>query len=311
MDMITQLTYDIKNEQDYLKCYDDNPIQKFYNYKTIDNNFDCDVSLFAIEQAKAIYPFSENYTIRKQPYCNKKYELYSEDSKLVFRGDTCNSFHTLYRIAVQQLKNYWNICNQYNADEYLKNLLASHKKLSEDFERELPIDLGRLFKEFAKITHTVPNFILLPIGLNATRYPLTCDNFSLFLYAVYSFMNEHQEFYLRNIYGDSVDLAIQYLKTFDSWANYVDTNYLESYLDKNSFPKEFIRGQFKNFENLLEELGSIPIEGSDRKSFFRNNRIKIEKCTCPKNHDEFTEYLSNVVSTIEQRSKQMSAVYSS
>lgn len=86
-------------------------------------------------------------------------------------------------------------------------------------------------------------------------------------------------------------------------------NYLESYLDKYYFPKEFIKGQFKDFDNLLDVLGSIPTEKKERKEFFDKHRVKIEEYTCPKNYDEFTEYILNMTSSIEQSGEKMDIYY--
>lgn len=296
-------SYDIKNEQEYLRTCQ-NPIQKFYKYRTTKDEFDCDVSYFALQEACKIYPYLAHAKIEKQNENNRngyKFELYLQDNYLIYRGDTCNSFHTLYRRAVKTLisgTEYLDACNRYGdaKNEYLHDLLAEHSGLSLLFEEMLPPNVGALLKEFAVINHTLPNMITLPKGLNAPRYMLTSDNFSLFLYSVYHYLNHKNIYFCEKMFGDAIEMAKTYLSTFRDWSSYIEANYLESYLDDNKVPKEFIRGQFERFKELAENTSSV-------------NKETIEKYTCPQNTDEYIEYLTNMISILKNRRIQMSAVY--
>ena len=296
------VTYDIKNELECLRDYQ-NSIQKFYKYREIakEKHFDCDVTYFAMENARKIYPFLTGAEIKEQEgnYNNYKHkfelDLKVQGRFFTYSGDTCNSFHTLYNMAVMALvPEYDDICRRYGVPrkETLAQLLSKHEGLSEEFEKKMPLNIGVLFKEFAEINHTLPNMIALRKGLNAPRYRRTADNFSFFLYASYLYLNDREDWLLNWMFDGVSVLAKEYLDTFKEWESYVKLNYLESYLDKG-VPKEFIKGQFKRFRGAAERRGS---EG------------KVKDYSCPKNPDEYVEYLTNVITILKHRGAEMPSV---
>ncbi len=286
-----RLSYDIKKIKDY---DGENAIQRFYAYKTAKDNYDCDVSEFALEEARKIYLFCKDAHIEKQRGEQEKYEFCFGDGEVTWRGDTCNSFHSLYQSAVTKLDNYKYLCGTYGdvKEEYLVDLLAKYSGLSNDFQDALnqkKEGLGDLFTEFAEINHTLPNMMVLPKYLNFARYMNTKDNFSLFLYAVYQYLKNKEVSFLDDIFNHDlkfgkniilgekvIRIAVEFFDGFESWNSYLRENHFYSFCYDDGIPVEFFEGQ----------------------------SVKKRK-TLPQKEEQFYTYLSKVTACIKARREEI------
>lgn len=175
------IKYDFKNQ---IKDLDKekNNIKKFLIYKSSNSN-ECDKSQLLFE----IYHKIWGWPLEGE----KSYRLVDiNGSKVLLGSDTMNSFWKIYEVILKKF--YRNYKDEFH--EEIKNSKAKGKKLYEWLSSDEKIEKVRNMmgsndkiynelNEFAKLTHTIGNFTLLPVGFNSikgTRWDVQ-DYFDLFL----------------------------------------------------------------------------------------------------------------------------------
>lgn len=236
------VNYDFKNElSEIANAKEKTYIDKFLLYKSFGGKIDCDNSNGSCPLTNDIYiklwgwDYKQRYTLTG---------LLQEKFGSVwnrFGSDTMNSFQTTYNKAIKI----------YNND------LSAVKN-------------NKLLNEFAKLTHSIGNFTLVPFHLKEN------DTLSF---------NQFRGTKL----GDYFDLSLKLLKEnvgFSVFKEFIDTFYLNDYVDEqyNIIPlftrhKQLLNQDKMNFANIEEIL--------------------------PQNENELNEYLNNVISKIKNRGIKM------
>ena len=239
------VNYDFKNElSEIANAKEKTSINKFLLYKSFGGKFDCDNSNGSCPLTNDIYiklwgwDYKQRYTLTG---------LLQEKFGNVwnrFGSDTINSFQTTYNKAIKI----------YNND-----LNAVRK--------------NKLLNEYAKLTHSIGNFTLVPFHLKEN------DTLSF---------NQFRGTKL----GDYFDLSLKFLKEnveFSVFKKFIDTFYLNDYVDEhyNIIPlfsrhKQLLHQDKMNFANIEEIL--------------------------PQNEEELNEYLCNVISVIKNRGTKIAKI---
>ena len=130
----------------------------------------------------------------------------------IIRGETINSYITTFTQAITKDPNYKEICEKIgvNLNEYLNKQypILYHNKSYQKFET-----IQRNIKEFelfAKLTHTIGNFTVLPRWMNTGRYKFSGD------------------------YWDITMLSLQEWLTNlspEAWINFIEMYYLHPYVN--------------------------------------------------------------------------------
>ena len=130
----------------------------------------------------------------------------------IIRGETINSYITTFTQAITKDPNYKEICEKIgvNLNEYLNKQypILYHNKSYQKFET-----IQRNIKEFelfAKLTHTIGNFTVLPHWMNTGRYKFSGD------------------------YWDITMLSLQEWLTNlspEAWINFIEMYYLHPYVN--------------------------------------------------------------------------------
>lgn len=299
--------HDLKNQLEEL--HEKDPITKIFAFRGNNKDFDCDVSEVAMKEAIKLYPYLDNADVVKQPIgeynrFGYKYEIQLHSSSKILsnytlRGDVSNSFWNIYKKAIKIFtpKNKFNqifkeLCREQKT-EYIKVALERHCQNKRIPDLFLPNVINVLFERFASLNHTMPNIVLLPIGLNVGRSLRTADVWSILLYAIYVYFEEHNDIYLERIFykDNHFEIARKWLNEFGNWTNFVELNKQEAYLDSQGVPLELFKGQIKNFEELMKKDDEV----------LKYNSIVEE--LLPNTEEEFIQYLTNVIRILETRYK--------
>lgn len=202
---------------------------KVYGNKYIGRHGDCD------KEAYPMYKFLE-------------WQNNFEDS---IRGETMNSFTTTFHQAIMLSSNKDDVYkeigineNQYLNKQYEILLKDNNYKIFSCIKDNL-----KEFEEFAKLTHTIGNFTVLPNWMNTGRG----GSFTVL---------DYWDLTLKNLY--------EFLFPLGAWETFVNKYFLHSFLDKNLKPMEFWDNHF---------TGSVKITKADQLAqfLFRVNRSIEER----------------------------------
>lgn len=279
--------YDYK--QDYFN--EENLVERFLNYKLSApaKSIDCDALEPVVDMYLEIYPFLE-YGVKIAVKKGKKYLI--NKNQHFFTGETMNSAWTIFKKNLQLSPGYWNNCENSGISGSLSSNV-NLKKLIDNLEK---FSFGGNYDHistFCHLTHTVGNFLPVPKSFNSGRSLKTEDYWDLTLYNLYKWYETRSEENLNNFLTNNADLSNikQWLNQFESWSDFVKSNYLELYLEDsnntNSKPKEFWKGHFERYEKYLE------------------NEYKKMMALSPQSLEEITCFLTNVNAIILQRGKRL------
>ena len=213
-------------------------------------NFDCDVSRGVIESFPQTYSWLKNSVIEHQTDRNgniipMKYQLRTSDT--VFRGDTMTSIWTTLKEYVK-LKTGTHMIDE--ADSWELFILRNHKR----------IDLSYHAGRFIQLGHSIGNFMPVPPGFNVGR-----SNYGKWDYWDLTLCQIHQ-WYMDNpinseyVNNRALDILFDnernkqtsilncqmWLKSFETWEQFIQQNYMESFVDKNGVPKRFFKSHSLN-----------------------------------------------------------------
>lgn len=132
----------------------------------------------------------------------------------IIRGETLNSYITTFTQAITNDPNYKEICKNIgvNLNEYLNKQypILHHNKNYQNFKM-IQKNLKE-FEAFAKLTHTIGNFTVLPHWMNTGRYNFSKDYWDITMLSLQEWLT---------------NLSPQ------AWKNFIDTYYLQPYVDNN------------------------------------------------------------------------------
>ncbi len=234
-DLSDIVDYDFKNEAHRLEIrLENDPIEKFLKYKKF-GRFDCDNSNGTCLLMNDIY-----YKLWRWSY-NSRFTIDDELKKAFgnmwrrLGADTMNSYQTTYT-----------------------NAKSIYKSVREN----------ELMLQFAKYTHTIGNFTLIPFNLEGVKYFNTyrCARFK-----------------------DYFDLSLKYIKEQvdeDTFKNYIDIFFLNDYVD----------GEY----NVLPLFSRHNDYLSQERMIIDNVNLLI-----PQNETELNEFLKNVIDRIQNRGKKI------
>ena len=192
---------------------------------------------------------------------------YLIEKKLIDRKDNNGCVKLCSNIceALQDLRQNWSIAkaiSQYCQDLHLdseenitlKEALEKHRDDKNTLRKELEMFTGLV--AFLDVAYTIGNFTPVPYGCNDKRGKgLTQDSWPLALKCIYDWYETSQEdkkksflAKLLNYNQDAMNNYSAWLKSFETWDNFVDKNFLQDYTEwqKRPYgrPKEFWDGQF-------------------------------------------------------------------
>lgn len=229
---------------------------------------DCDVTEKSIKVFKNAYIWLEDYEIVSQKEtCSQKFELVKKGVN--FRGDTMTS-------ALIPLVRYF-------------ELKGINKKMYKDGFEDYILDninsltISKNVSDFLSNVHTIGNFIPVPRGFNLGRSNFgKWDSWDLTLQQIYKWYQDNEDlnekinnksleslFYYSENKDECITYCVEWLRTFTSWKEFVNQNYLKSFLDVKGKPKLFFR------EHSLKKPLPQTIEESEE--FFANVNICILK----------------------------------
>ncbi|MGM7635290.1 hypothetical protein [Bacillus sp. Hm123] len=213
--------YDFKNESptDRVKN-EDNPIKKFFEFKLdfSQSSFDCD----RCELAKEIY--------------EKLWSLSAKELNF-YDCDTMNSFYRVYRLLLKSYdSDYWEKAGINNYPTRYKWLLKD-----EVYEHYKTINENESVKKFAKLTHSIGNFTLVPKGFNKKRNTLLHDYWDLTLQ------------YFKNFLGETAFVSLVEKYYYGDYLNGLNVNF---YWDDHSLIKRALPTHL-SYENIISIIGNI------------------------------------------------------
>ncbi|MCK1998145.1 hypothetical protein MPH47_13150 [Psychrobacillus psychrodurans] len=231
--------YDFKNESptDRVKN-EENAIKKFFKFKldSSQSSFDCD----CCELAKEIYV--------------KLWNLSAKDLNF-YDCDTMNSFYRIYRLLLISYDNYlkddyWNKAGIVDYHTRYKWLLKE-----EVYEHYKKINENESVKKFAKLTHSIGNFTLVPKGFNIERNTLLDDYWDLTLQYFKDFLEENT----------FVSFAEKYY-----YEDYIDGSNVNFYWKDHSLIKKALPTylSYENIISIIEKINDL-IEARGKKLLYR------------------------------------------
>ena len=161
--------------------------------------------------------------------------LYPLDDYGVIRGDTMNSFITTFNQCILQSSNKEVVYKEIgiNKKESLSKqfdiLVKNNNFLKFDLVKRNLDDL----EEFAKLTHTIGNFTVLPHWMNTGRYQFSKDYWDITLQSLKDF-----------------------IKPFGGWEKFIEIYDYYDYVDENLEVNEFWEDHFLTIPN-------VPIFGNE------------------------------------------------
>lgn len=229
---------------------------------------DCDVTEKSIKVFKNAYIWLEDYEIVSQKEtCSQKFELVKKGVN--FRGDTMTSA-LIPLVRYFELKGINEKMYKGGFEDYILDNINS-------------LTISKNVSDFLSNVHTIGNFIPVPRGFNKGRSNFgKWDSWDLTLQQIYKWYQDNEDLNekinnksleLLFSYSENKDECITYcvewLRTFTSWKEFVNQNYLKSFLDVKGKPKLFFREH--SFKKPLPQT----IEESEE--FFANVNICILK----------------------------------
>lgn len=260
---------------DFKECYgsinEDSEISSFLKYKLgllVDNH----------HSLKYTKQFGNKY-IGRHGDCDKEaYPMYKslnwqinfEDS---IRGETMNSFTTTFHQAIMLSGNKNEVYeeiginkNQFLNKQYEILLKGNNYKKFSSIEDNL-----KEFEKFAKLTHTIGNFTVLPNWMNTGRG----GSFTVL---------DYWDLTLKNLY--------EFLFPLGAWESFVNKYFLHSFLDKDLEPMEFWDEHFtgsvkiKETYQLAQFLFRVNRSIEERGKFLKVKLDDKETSKLPKSAEE-------------------------
>lgn len=242
------------------------------NFKNKDlKDFECDCCKGVTEFYKTIYDWLKDFACEPQTETLMKYWLRHPEKNILFKGDTMTSVFT-------PLKEYIK----------LKLGISRTSSLTEDWElywlkNKGSIELSKAAYDFIWRACSPANFFPVPQGFNTGRSNFgKWDSWDLTLKQIYQWYLDNPQmnnqtnnrslvemFQYSSNKEDAILHCVEWLKSFALWGNFVEQNYMQSFLWLDGRPKKF-------FQNHTLEYG-LPKTIEEYEEFFENVVFCIEK----------------------------------
>ena len=132
----------------------------------------------------------------------------------VIRGETMNSFLTTFNRAIRQSSNYKTLTKTLGIDNRKKERYSKLYENQNYQQFEIIENNPTAFQTFAKLTHTIGNFTVLPHWMNTGRSNLSKDYWDIFLLSLQEWLHLISP-------------------TSEAWINFIELYYLQPYVNKD------------------------------------------------------------------------------
>ena len=154
----------------------------------------------------------------------------------IIRGETMNSFITTFNEAIKDSSDYYTIANRLGKKPRDRHIPYSTLY---QYQNYLKFDIIQNnlddFQKFATLTHTIGNFTVLPSWMNTGRYYFSRDYWDITLLSLQEWLN---------------------ILSPDAWTNFVETYYLQPYVNTEYNVELFWEGHDKK---ILPKKENYPV----------------------------------------------------
>ncbi|HEM3726621.1 TPA: hypothetical protein U1D16_002059 [Streptococcus suis] len=154
----------------------------------------------------------------------------------IIRGETMNSFITTFNEAIKDSSDYYTIANRLGKKPRDRHIPYSTLYQNQNYLKFDIIQKNiKEFELFAKLTHTIGNFTVLPHWMNTGRYYFSRDYWDITLLSLQEWLN---------------------ILSPDAWTNFVETYYLQPYVNTEYNVELFWEGHDKK---ILPKKENYPV----------------------------------------------------
>lgn len=234
-------------------------------------DFECDCSQKVTNLYKSTYTWLNHYEVEKVSKTSEKYQLRHTETNTVFKGDTLTSIFT-------PLKEYLKSKNRF------KSTSSSNEEWEEFWLNNIDlISIPDFVSDFIYWGYSFANFLPVPQYFNSGRSNYgKWDSWDLTLNQIYQWYRDNPPISKKTAIGslsklfktsgrqsEAVSNCSEWLKTFHSWENFVDQNYLQGFVQSDKKPIIF-------FTNHSLEYG-LPKTLEEYEEFFKNVVLSIKE----------------------------------
>ena len=154
----------------------------------------------------------------------------------IIRGETMNSFITTFNEAIKDSSDYYTIANILGKERRDRHIPYSTLYQNQNYLMfdNIQNNLDD-FQKFATLTHTIGNFTVLPSWMNTGRYYFSRDYWDITLLSLQEWLN---------------------ILSPDAWTNFVETYYLQPYVNTEYNVELFWEGHDKK---ILPKKENYPV----------------------------------------------------
>jgi hypothetical protein len=154
----------------------------------------------------------------------------------IIRGETMNSFITTFNEAIKDSSDYYTIANRLGKEPRDRHIPYSTLYQNQNYLMfdNIQNNLDD-FQKFATLTHTIGNFTVLPSWMNTGRYYFSRDYWDITLLSLQEWLN---------------------ILSPDAWTNFVETYYLQPYVNTEYNVELFWEGHDKK---ILPKKENYPV----------------------------------------------------
>ena len=154
----------------------------------------------------------------------------------IIRGETMNSFITTFNEAIKDSSDYYTIANRLGKEPTDWHIPYSTLYQNQNYLKFDIIQKNiKEFELFAILTHTIGNFTVLPSWMNTGRYYFSRDYWDITLLSLQEWLN---------------------ILSPDAWTNFVETYYLQPYVNTEYNVELFWEGHDKK---ILPKKENYPV----------------------------------------------------
>ena len=217
---------------DFKNCYSDN----------LSTNNLCNILKYKSYELKKPTEFCVTGKSGEYADCDKEafylYQMlgWQNSAKDIIRGETMNSFITTFNEAIKDSSDYYTIANRLGKKPRDRHIPYSTLYQNQNYLKFDIIQKNiKEFELFAILTHTIGNFTVLPSWMNTGRYYFSRDYWDITLLSLQEWLN---------------------ILSPDAWTNFVETYYLQPYVNTEYNVELFWEGHDKK---ILPKKENYPV----------------------------------------------------
>lgn len=140
--------------------------------------------------------------------------------------------------------------------EYFSHLIVEegytwNQFLIENFDQFAKVHICPELVQFAKLTHSIGNIAVVPKGFNGSRYCPHYDYWDLSLNSLKKIYTGEKE---SNSFSDNTVKSIKkYMSAYYSWNSFIDSHFLNDYVDDNYNVLPFWENHFERTKPIIRE----------------------------------------------------------